>query len=98
GGMTRVAPGERLPVATFRRLSHETRVRRELVIEAHAAHLPRLVAVQLDIEAGIWRVPHARRRLPLVLIEHKEVEAILEDRTAKRRCDLLVVNRHHAVE
>ena len=98
GRMIAAAGAEWLPLARLRHLAHQTHARRQLIVEAPAAQLHRLVALELDVERRIRRVPDARARLALVLEVPEEVQLVAQDRTAERERDLLVVDRHHAVQ
>src|SRR5437867_9176413 len=68
----------------------EVRLRRELDVEASAALLLRVSALQVEVEARIGRGVRPRVRRTLVLVIEEIVNAIPLDRTAPRRGQLLV--------
>ena len=96
--MLLVAGAERLELPALRHLPHQPRARRQLVVEADAAEFHRLVALQLDVERGIRRVPDAGAGLAFVLEVPEEMQLVAEEWTAERKRDLLIVDRHHAIQ
>ena len=92
------ARAERLEGLRQVALEHQACPRRDLVVEPGASELFRHVAGELDVEARIRRVPDARARLALVLVEPEIVQPIADHRAAERTGELLVRDRDLAFE
>src|SRR5688572_6201903 len=98
GRMILSSRAERLKLACMRDLAHQAHIRGELVVESSSAELHAVVAVELDIEAWKGRVPDAHARLAFVFEVSEEVQPIAKDRTARGKCDLLVVDGNHSIQ
>ena len=89
---------KRLEEPARRELPHHARLRRQLIVETHAALLLVVGAGQRDVERRVRRVPDAGPRLALVFVVGEVVQLVLDDRAAKRRAELLVVDGLDAVQ
>ena len=98
GRVVGAAPAERLKLLRVGRLAHETYVRRQLIVEAPSTQLHRVIALELDVEGRIGRVPDAHAWLALVFEMPEEVQLVAQDRSTEREGDLLVVDRHDAIQ
>src|SRR4029078_12232619 len=70
----------------------------QLVYYADTAKVDVPDAAQRDVESRIRRIPDRGQRLALVFVVGKEVQAVLQDRTAERPADLLVRVGQHLLQ
>ena len=84
-----VAGSERLGQLAVGILAHHPHLRRQLVVETHAALLLVVDAGQLHVERGIRGIPDARSRLALVFIVREVMQPIPHDRTADSGAELI---------
>src|SRR5881296_1514872 len=77
-------------------LSHQTHLRRQLLVKTHPSQLDVSDTVQLDVEFRVRRVPDGGQRLTLVFVVGEKVQLVLPDRTAEGPTDLLVRVGEHA--
>ncbi len=96
-GVVHASGAERLEQRRVGHLPHQTHLRRQLIVQAHASQLHVRDALQLDIECRVRRLPDRGQGLALVFIVGEEVERVLHDRAAVRPADLLIrVGHDHA--
>src|ERR1051325_9714915 len=97
--MNRAAAGPprvvRIPRALEILAVDEVRLRRELDVDSPAALLLRVRALQVEVERRERRGVRPRIRRALELVVQEVVDAILPDRAAPGRAQLLVGVRQH---